>query len=255
MSNSFDSILNQTGQPHLINQETLSEENTGYIIDDIINNSESNFTPAKITLNPKIFNKLVINDEITIDNIVIAKNKVIDTLTKTNKNLTNIIVNFNKDTVNTNNYITDLAEKINDHNKFTELNTLFKNEQFEHKNLKVAYNYLTKEYITLKKTYNGLNRIYIDNIINYFNIDDKKTITLLQNKNTDLKNENTDFKKKFLCSICFTNTINIILNPCGHITICKDCIEGMIQHSSDSSIKCPLCNNNIEIYNNIFLPI
>ena len=255
MSNSFDPILNQTDEPHLINQESLSEENTGYILDNIINNYESTFTPAKIIINPKIFNKLDINDEITIDNIVIAKNKVIDTLTKTNKNLTNVIVNFNKDTINTNNYITDLAEKINEHIKISELNTLLKNEQFDHDNLKIAYKYLTKEYITLKKTYNGLNRVYIDNIINYFNISDKKTIKLLQSENTNLKNENTDFKKKFLCSICFTNVINIILNPCGHIAICKDCIEGMIQHSSDSTIKCPLCNNYIEMYNNIFLPI
>lgn len=246
MSNSFNTIYNLINSTGLINPN-ITNENQGYITDNILNDSgDTSFTEAKITLNPKIFNNLDSHSEITAESLIIAKNKVIDTLTETNKKLVKTITDFNNDISNTNQYIEDLSKKINN-KTLIELETLLKQEQFDHERLKIGYDHLTKEYVTLKKTYNGLNRVYIDNVLNYFNLDDIKTIETL-------KKENADFKKSFLCGICFTNTINIILNPCGHVTICKDCIENMIQHSNES-VKCPLCNHNIEMYNDIFLPI
>ena len=162
MSNSLNSIPNQTYTTPLINQEIIDEDNT------IDNNPVDSFTEAKITLNPEIFNKLDLNNEVTIQNIIVAKNKVIETLSNTNKNLTNIIVNCTHDSINTNKYIDELSEKLNDQEKIADLSSLLKEEQFEHENLKVAYSHITKEYLTLKKTYTGLNRIYVDNIVNYF---------------------------------------------------------------------------------------
>ena len=263
MDNSFNFTLNQINQPnenqspeseihsedHSENHsEDHSENHSGYVIDSIINESDIAFTPAEITLNPKIFNQVDGYDEITIENVVVAKNKLINTLTKTNKNLTNIIINYSKESIDINNYIEDLSEKIKGGAAVIDLKNELKQEQDERKYLKTAYNYLNQEYLTLKKTYNGLNRVYIDNITNYFNVDDKQKIELLKRENVNLKNV-------FLCKICFTNTINIILNPCGHVAICKTCMEEIINHNNESLPQCPVCNNSIERYDNIFIPI
>ena len=244
MPSSFNSTPNQITQ---INED-LPGDYSGYVTDTIINDPEVSFTPAEITLNPKIFNQVDEYDEITIENVVVAKNKLIDTLTKTNKNLINIIVNYSKETIDINNYIEGLSKKINDASTVIDLTKQLEEERNEHGYLKIGYTYLTQEYLTLKKTYNGLNRVYIENIINYFTVDDKQKIAIL-------KKENDNLKGLFLCRICFTNTINIILNPCGHVAICKMCMERIIDHTNGSSAQCPLCNNNIERYDNIFIPI
>ena len=236
MPNSF--ISNQ------INNNDILEEPTEYIT-DVITNSSS-FTEAKIMLNPDISKNIEDYNEVTIENIVIAKNKLIDRLTNTNKNLMSIVINYNKDTININNYIENLSAKICDNKKLSELKTELVKEKGERKDLQTAYRYLTNEYLTLKRTYNGLNRVYIDNVINYFKDDNKKQIEIL-------KDENTKLKTKFLCKICFTNNINVILNPCGHIAICNACISGMVQYNT--TVNCPLCNTCIETYNNIFIPI
>jgi len=244
MPSSFNPTPNQITQ---INED-LPGDYSGYVTDTIINDPEVSFTPAEITLNPKIFNQVDEYDEITIENVVVAKNKLIDTLTKTNKNLINIIVNYSKETIDINNYIEGLSKKINDASTVIDLTKQLEEERNEHGYLKIGYTYLTQEYLTLKKTYNGLNRVYIENIINYFTVDDKQKIEIL-------KKENDNLKGLFLCRICFTNTINIILNPCGHVAICKMCMERIIDHTNGSSAQCPLCNNNIERYDNIFIPI
>ena len=71
MSNSLNSIPNQIYTNPLINQAIIDEDNT------LENSPVDSFTEAKITLNPEIFNKLDLNNEVTIQNIIVAKNKVI----------------------------------------------------------------------------------------------------------------------------------------------------------------------------------
>ena len=108
MPNSFNLTLHQ---------DTISESNPGYITDNVIP-QEAPFTPAEITLNPTIFNPHANDDvPITNENIIIAKNKLIDTLTKTNRNLIKTITSCSMETVDINNYIESLSEKISDNKR------------------------------------------------------------------------------------------------------------------------------------------
>eukprot|EP01084_Bolivina_argentea_P115234 204949_1 len=44
--------------------------------------------------------------------------------------------------------------------------------------------------------------------------------------------------KHLICSVCMVNKVNVILNPCGHICICRQC-------SAQIGQKCPVCRNKI----------
>ena len=78
-------------------------------------------------------------------------------------------------------------------------------------------------------------------ITSYKNITEYKKLinNLLQIEISDdddriIKNINNDL----ICFICFNNTINICINPCGH-TFCDKCVE----HMKD---KCYTCNGNVK---------
>tara|TARA_B110000211_G_scaffold235020_1_gene308530 strand:- start:9454 stop:10053 length:600 start_codon:yes stop_codon:yes gene_type:complete len=71
-----------------------------------------------------------------------------------------------------------------------------------------------------------------------------------------LKLENEELKKKFICRVCYLNDIDIILNACGHVLICKQCLECLIQMNTthDLSTHCPLCNEVVSSYSPLYLP-
>ena len=53
--------------------------------------------------------------------------------------------------------------------------------------------------------------------------------------------------KPFICMICMTNTIDVILKPCYHICMCNECINKL------SKKMCPCCNMEIKKVKNIYL--
>lgn len=60
---------------------------------------------------------------------------------------------------------------------------------------------------------------------------------------TSLKND----IKPFICMICMTNMIDVIIRPCNHICMCNDCIKKLSKND------CPCCNKKIAEVNNIFI--
>lgn len=59
-----------------------------------------------------------------------------------------------------------------------------------------------------------------------------------------LTKENNEFKENFICSICYTNVKNVILNPCFHFNLCQECVLKID--------KCPICRDDIECYHIVF---
>ena len=52
-------------------------------------------------------------------------------------------------------------------------------------------------------------------------------LTLNDKINSDkiekLTEENDKLKENLICSICYTNTKSVILNPCFHFNLCQEC--------------------------------
>ena len=136
------------------------------------------------------------------------------------------------------------------------------------KNLKSKINLLTEHkkkltnklltsnanYNNLKQTYFGLNTLYIDKFNSAIQIHTDNSI--LENKISMLEDKLANTNNMFKCQICFNNIIDIIIMPCFHIYICKECVEQIIENTDDNAVvNCPVCNEQIMEYKNIYLPI
>lgn len=71
-----------------------------------------------------------------------------------------------------------------------------------------------------------------------------------------LKLENKELKKKFICRVCYINDLDITLNACGHVLICKQCLERLIEINITHELAtyCPLCNEVVSSYSPLYLP-
>jgi hypothetical protein len=47
------------------------------------------------------------------------------------------------------------------------------------------------------------------------------------------------------CSICLSNPLEVVLQPCGHVCTCRDCGRRLE--------KCPICRQDIDDRRNVFL--
>lgn len=78
--------------------------------------------------------------------------------------------------------------------------------------------------------------VYIKNVQDKYNSKCVRSKLTVSSRNC-IQTENHEQHNKNLCKICFTHTINVILSPCMHITVCNFC-----------SIKienCPICRKFI----------
>lgn len=75
-------------------------------------------------------------------------------------------------------------------------------------------------------------------------VNTEKTMNNYKNIAIKSKKELSKNNKKYLCSICFKNKKNIILNPCFHFNLCDECLKKID--------KCPICRTEIECYHIVF---
>ena len=80
-------------------------------------------------------------------------------------------------------------------------------------------------------------------------------IISLEEKTISLEKELEEVKNTFKCQVCQEAYINVIILPCYHIYICKDCLFSIIDVAQPSIPKCPICNINISEYKDIYIPI
>ena len=192
-------------------------------------------TTDKINIKPSIKSpKNYYKKKDNMDELLTKKEDIMESLKKTNLILAQTIFTLNDkiDMVNNNinNNIKDLDRTI------------------EMRDLKKQNTKLTQEIIILKdemntvyKSYNFLNKLFIKNIVSSNNED-----------TSDIKKNLNEIKEKLTCKICFDNTINMILEPCGHTAICSNCYTGMRMYNNR---KCPICNKLITSSKKIYLPI
>lgn len=43
------------------------------------------------------------------------------------------------------------------------------------------------------------------------------------------------------CGVCFSNTADTVIDPCGHLLLCERCADHVMKHNN----KCPICRVNI----------
>ena len=68
-------------------------------------------------------------------------------------------------------------------------------------------------------------------------------INLLQDELTNKTNK---------CKVCYSNEANILLLPCSHLGLCKQCHETVNNQVGD--VKCPFCRTSSRGYINIIIP-
>ena len=193
--------------------------------------------------------------------IIKQKDDLIKSLKGTNDGLNKLINRFGSDMDEINKQINTTMSKISTNNDIDYIINSKKaltnkvNLLTEH-NKKLTQTILNNniQFNNFKNIYYGLSSIYVsrcNNIIHYLNDN-----SILNNKLKMLEDRIETIQGMFKCKICFSNTINIILEPCLHIYICKECIDSIIENTDDSeTVKCPVCNESITKYNNIYLPV
>tara|TARA_B100001094_G_scaffold332700_1_gene405916 strand:+ start:3046 stop:3993 length:948 start_codon:yes stop_codon:yes gene_type:complete len=87
----------------------------------------------------------------------------------------------------------------------------------------------------------------------------KETIKNLEVENKHLEEQKTVLEDKIkilteatnslICKICFTNNVEVLFKPCGHLCACNDCTNKMFEisnHYHNSRTKnCPVCRKNV----------
>ena len=53
-----------------------------------------------------------------------------------------------------------------------------------------------------------------------------------------------------LCSVCLTEKVEVIIQPCGHVCVCRDCAAVLIENIEK---KCPICRRTIQKTQNVYL--
>ena len=217
-------------------------------LDKILDNVNKNFIEKE-------------SDNDLLYNIIEQKEQIISNLKQTNKNLSNVISEFNKNINNTNKNINDILSKISTANDINYIminqkNLTNKNNLLTLHNQDLTRDILTsrKNYNTLRNTYNGLSKLYVSkfNSVIEKTYEDSET----QNKIHLLEERITHLNTLFKCQICFNKSINVIILPCYHVYICKECLDQIIENTNDQDpVNCPVCNERIVEYKNIYLPI
>ena len=52
------------------------------------------------------------------------------------------------------------------------------------------------------------------------------------------------------CSVCLVETAEVIIQPCGHVCMCRDCSNTLMENGDK---KCPICRSKIKRIQNVYL--
>ena len=185
----------------------------------------------------------------------IYDNMIIDTLKRSNKLLSDNIINLTNQLVKTNdkyvklqqehfNVKYELEGKKNIENKIFQLET----QALSDKHTISAKNTLLN---SLKESFdltNNTKELIIEKYKSDNNLLVKKN-EQIQKQLFELKNNLENIEKKFKCSICYTNNINTMLEPCGHLTLCDKCVIELSTYTS----QCPICRRTFNNFKKIYL--
>ena len=69
-----------------------------------------------------------------------------------------------------------------------------------------------------------------------------------QKKTMECTDRNEDSKSA--CSVCLTEIVEVVIQPCGHVCVCKDCANKLMENPVKN---CPICRNKIKRIQNVYL--
>ena len=52
------------------------------------------------------------------------------------------------------------------------------------------------------------------------------------------------------CSVCLAEIAEVIIQPCGHVCICRDCADTIMENVDR---KCPICRGRMKKIQNVYL--
>ena len=52
------------------------------------------------------------------------------------------------------------------------------------------------------------------------------------------------------CSVCLMEKVEIIIQPCGHVCLCRDCANCLMLKDPK---RCPICRRGIQKIQNVYL--
>lgn len=105
------------------------------------------------------------------------------------------------------------------------------------------YNLLEYEYKDLEKKCQEINKTY-NSLKSSSHLDIKLLkyeIGKLKRVNQEIHSKSEEIKEEYLCVICQRNKKDIILLPCNHYIICRECEEN--NYNITQERKCPICRN------------
>lgn len=194
-----------------------------------------------------------------------TKNDIINNLQKSNFSLTKNVITLTNDLINLNDNYSKLYEKYNlvnseknsllkDKHTIIVDNTIYKNKinifesDITHKKNEIYSKDLLLK--SLKESFE-INSHSKNVLIQKYIEESKKQENLIYElkKNIEFSNKKiSEHEGKTTCSICYKNKINILLEPCGHICLCEQCLSELGNYSK----YCPICrqsiNNSKKIY-------
>jgi len=194
-----------------------------------------------------------------------TKNDIINNLQKSNFSLTKNVITLTNDLINLNDNYNKLYEKYNlvnseknsllkDKHTIIVDNTIYKNKinifesDITHKKNEIYSKDLLLK--SLKESFE-INSHSKNVLIQKYIEESKKQENLIYElkKNIEFSNKKlSEYDGKTTCSICYKNKINILLEPCGHICLCEQCLSELGNYSK----YCPICrqaiNNSKKIY-------
>lgn len=182
--------------------------------------------------------------EPTLFEIIKEKDSIFHSLQEMNIELVDTIGTLSKKCSDVNSKLTKMTiqlEQGSNHNNISD-----DNEKLLRENI-----YLKQNYAVLKATYDGLNKVYISNIKE----SRYSQIVSLQIQNASLEKKLDEIKDSFKCQVCDDAYINVIIQPCYHIYICKECLLNIMENARPGISKCPVCSQDILEYKDIYIPI
>ena len=61
---------------------------------------------------------------------------------------------------------------------------------------------------------------------------------------------NKDGSSRGQCSVCLAEIAEVVIQPCGHVCICRDCADTIMENIDR---KCPICRGRIKRIQNVYL--
>ena len=58
-------------------------------------------------------------------------------------------------------------------------------------------------------------------------------------------------EKGGLCSVCLVEKVEVIIQPCSHVCLCRDCAKSILEKAMEK--KCPICRRSIIKIQNVYL--